>query len=148
VIAEKDPLLTILGISEDLLYEAVAESELSGEPYIALCTKCSEFKVCLVLCPQPIDKNTYRIVLKGLLISVSRDRVFDEVVEKILRASSTIKYSGNTVSFYIPRSLIVNAYKLVCSGKPADYVVEAVAFNDIATYFGEEYGDFESSEMA
>jgi len=148
VIAEKDPLLTILGIGEDLLYEAVAESEISGEPYVAVCSKCGEFDACLVLCPQPIDKNAYRIILKGLLVSVSGDRVFDEVVEKILRVSSTVKYSGNTVSFYIPRSLIVNTYKLVCSEQPADYVVKAVAFNDIATYFGEEYGDFESSEMA
>jgi len=148
VIVEKDPFLTILGIGEDLLYEAVAESEISGEPYIVLCSRCGEFKTCLVLCPQPIDRGAYRIVLKGLLVFVSGDRVFDEVVEKILRASSTIKYSFNTVSFYIPRSLTVNVYKLVCSEQPVDYVVEAMPFNDIATYFGEEYGDFESSEMA
>jgi len=126
-------------VSEDLLYELVAESEVFSELYFMICTQCNEYKLCIVINPQPVGGNEYRVVVKGLIVSVDKNKTWDPALEKIMRTATTVKYVYNTVSFYIPRSFIANIYETICRGVEAKpYHLEKLSFEEASIYLGEE----------
>ncbi|MET1160737.1 MAG: hypothetical protein ABWW65_07240 [Thermoprotei archaeon] len=83
-----------------------------------ICKKCDEvYQLCLILQVSPIEVNEYKVVSRGLLISVPGETEFDKTIENIMRWSTAIKYYRGKASFYIPPYLSETAYIYVCRDK-------------------------------
>ncbi len=105
-----------LGIPSDVIDRVVAESILSGIPYIYLCLTCRvDYRVCIVLRVLPIDIDKYSVDVMGMVVTVDKDKELDQFIEEVFRRTTTIKYYQGRVSFYIPYNLTKPLYKYICS---------------------------------
>ncbi len=131
----------------EYIYQAIGESEFYGEPYIKLCRTCNQdYKVCIVLQISPIEIHEYIVLVKGVIIEVSKDKQLDSTIEEILRRAKVVKYYRDTVSFYIPRDLTVSLYKKLC-GENKEFSIEKMPIEEALIYLGEEDGFNQGKEM-
>ncbi|MCD6301328.1 MAG: hypothetical protein J7L82_04580 [Staphylothermus sp.] len=130
-----DPLLSIMGITRDDLYEVVGLSITSGEPYIRLCGECRGKTICLLLEVAPLADMEYRVLLSGILIIYGHDKVIDKEVETVMRFAKVIKSVSRKASFYIPRIISDRAYRIVCGDTGlSNKKFEAVPVEEVLVY--------------
>ncbi len=134
-------MLGKLGLNQDLIERIVGESVYYGEPYMVLCRKClEEYYVCLIIQVSPIDIDEYRVVFKGLIITVDKDKELDPVIEDIFRNTKIIKHYSGKTSFYIPSIYSGKIYSRICREEEElkDIDIKPLDVEDITIYLEED----------
>ncbi|OYT41095.1 MAG: hypothetical protein B6U89_00235 [Desulfurococcales archaeon ex4484_58] len=139
-ISSIDEEILTMNIPRNILEEVVGDSIFSGEPYMLLCRRCKkEYHVCLIIQVSPTDIEEYSILLKGLLITVSKDKPLDKLLEEIFKKTYTIKYLKEKISFYIPRIYTRTLYRYLCEGEDwREKEIKALDIKEAMIYFNEE----------
>lgn len=101
---------------ENILDNVISVSRSSGEPFIATCGTCDEFKICLIHHVLFIEDEAIT-VFKGIFVIVDLCRELDEKIEIIMRNTMVIRSYGKETVFYIPASLSWRTFQIICKDK-------------------------------
>lgn len=143
-IANVDLVLEKIGLNNEIIQSIVAESVFSGIPYVEICRKCcSDYYVCVLTKVLPVDVEEYSVFATGVVIEVDKNKVVDKTIEELLSKSSTVKYHGNKVFFYIPVDYMLYIYNKLCREcSDENYEIKVVDEENTLVYLGEEYDSF------